>query len=114
MRRDQAETFIKLAAMPDGSPETFTSVQGEGPRSGMLSVFVRLSECNLYCRWCDTPYTWRWDSGHEHEDDKVYSRPRWQVKMSAGRLAEEIASRGVKRVIFTGASRCYSTGRCSP
>jgi 7-carboxy-7-deazaguanine synthase len=40
--------------------EIFYSLQGEGELTGMPSVFVRTSGCNLRCAWCDTPYA-SWD-----------------------------------------------------
>jgi 7-carboxy-7-deazaguanine synthase len=36
--------------------EIFFSIQGESTRAGLPCVFVRLTACDLRCRWCDTPY----------------------------------------------------------
>ncbi len=37
--------------------EVFHSLQGEGPRTGERTTFIRTARCNLRCSWCDTPYS---------------------------------------------------------
>ena len=39
--------------------EIFSSFQGEGPHVGRSTVFVRFGACDLRCRWCDSPHTWK-------------------------------------------------------
>ncbi len=36
--------------------EIFHSIQGESTQAGRPCVFVRLTACDLRCRWCDTEY----------------------------------------------------------
>ncbi|MBC2712702.1 MAG: radical SAM protein [Desulfosarcina sp.] len=38
--------------------EIFYSIQGESVHAGLPCVFVRLTGCNLRCRYCDTKYAY--------------------------------------------------------
>ena len=49
--------------------EIFHSIQGESTHAGRPCVFVRLTACDLRCRWCDTPYAFH--EGHKMTVDEV-------------------------------------------
>lgn len=48
--------------------EIFYSLQGEGLRAGIPSIFIRLSHCNLDCWFCDTD----WSKGDEMTLNEIY------------------------------------------
>ena len=68
--------------------ELFYSLQGEGELTGVPSVFVRSSGCNLRCAWCDTPYA-SWNPEGENQS----------VDQILARVAEY---RSAKHVVLTG------------
>jgi 7-carboxy-7-deazaguanine synthase len=67
--------------------EIFHSLQGEGELTGVPSVFVRLSGCNLRCNWCDTPYA----SWH----------PEGQTR-SLDEIVADVAAYPAQHVVLTG------------
>jgi len=48
--------------------EIFHSIQGESSQAGRPCVFVRLTACDLRCRWCDTEYAFTEGAPMEMED----------------------------------------------
>ncbi|MDQ8189971.1 7-carboxy-7-deazaguanine synthase QueE [Roseibacillus persicicus] len=96
---------MKLARLPDGSPEVFRTLQGEGPSMGCPAVFLRLSLCNLHCVWCDTPFTWNWEgTPWPHLDERKFSKSDYIVEKTPAELTAtlESASRPGDRLVITG------------
>jgi 7-carboxy-7-deazaguanine synthase len=65
--------------------EIFHSLQGETSRSGLPTVFVRLTGCPLRCSWCDTEYSFTGGTTRTLDD-----------------VLAEIASYGCQTVCVTG------------
>ena len=73
--------------------EIFYSIQGESTHAGRPCVFVRLTGCNLRCRWCDTEY--------------AFYEGR---KMTTGEVADVVASHQCKLVEITGGEPLLQEG----
>jgi 7-carboxy-7-deazaguanine synthase len=65
--------------------EIFHSIQGESTHAGRPCVFVRLTACDLRCRWCDTPYAF-----HDGR------------KMTVDEVVADVEARGCPVVEVTG------------
>jgi len=75
--------------------EIFHSLQGEGDLTGVPSVFIRTSGCNLRCRWCDTPYA-SWNPGG--------------AEMSVESIMDEVKKYPARHVVLTGGEPMIAKG----
>ena len=102
-----ANAALKLACL-NGEAEIFHSIQGEGISSGLPSIFIRASLCNLHCKWCDTDYTWNWvNTPWPHENDHTpdyqkFSKEDYITELSIGNVVEKVISYPCSRIILTG------------
>lgn len=104
---------MKLARLDDG-PEIFLSLQGEGKNQGAPSVFVRTSRCNLYCVWCDTPYTWNWQgSSFTHSGSRRYDRERETAELDVLDVAQRVWHWDCRRVVLTGGEPLLQAAECA-
>jgi organic radical activating enzyme len=102
---------LVLATQAPGEPEIFASLQGEGPSAGMPVAFLRLSRCNLACKWCDTAYTWHFEGDNRpHRDGETYERKANQITMELAEVAARIAALNQKRLVITGGEPLMQAG----
>lgn len=76
--------------------EIFCSVQGEGILTGVPSVFIRTSGCNLRCRWCDTMYASWQPEGPDMSVEEICAAVRAQT--------------AVRHVVITGGEPMIARG----
>jgi 7-carboxy-7-deazaguanine synthase len=76
--------------------EKFISINGEGPLSGQLAVFVRFAGCNLRCNYCDTLCA--------NEKDVPYEM------LNVEEIYEYIKSTNIKNVTLTGGEPLVQQG----
>jgi 7-carboxy-7-deazaguanine synthase len=73
--------------------ETFLSLQGEGPQTGLLTFFIRFSGCNLRCGYCDTKYAY--NEG---------------VEQTVGSIVQNAKLSGTKKICITGGEPLLQDG----
>lgn len=107
-----AQTLLRFAVIDTDADapslpisEVFVSIQGEGKLTGTPSLFIRVSGCNLRCKWCDTPYA-SWNpttdgqgGGQRSIDDLIGE-------------ARGVREKGVRHAVLTGGEPMMFRGLC--
>lgn len=100
--------------------EIFFSIQGESTFSGLPCVFVRLTGCNLRCRWCDTEYSFYGGTRRTQEEvlAEIRRHPTRLVELTGGEpllqarelapLAQQLLDEGYTVLVETSGERDLS------
>ena len=92
--------------------EIFHSLQGEAARSGLPTVFIRLTGCPLRCTWCDTTYSFTGGSAWEIADilAEVARHPTRHVCVTGGEpLAQKECPALLQALCDVGYDVCLET-----
>lgn len=92
--------------------EVFFSLQGEAARSGLPTVFIRLTGCPLRCTWCDTEYAFTGGTQMRIEDvlAEVARYPTRYVCVTGGEpLAQKSCLPLLKALCDAGHDVCLET-----
>jgi 7-carboxy-7-deazaguanine synthase len=97
--------------------ETFASLMGESTRAGMPAYFIRLTGCNLRCRYCDTPYAY--EGGRDLTVaalvDLVRSQPHRLVLVTGGEpLLQAETPALLAALLDAGLTTCLETNGSLP
>jgi 7-carboxy-7-deazaguanine synthase len=72
--REAIATIAGVHALALTVTEIYGSIQGESTFAGQPCTFIRLTACDLRCRWCDTPYAFH--EGHKQTVDDIVAAVR--------------------------------------
>lgn len=77
--------------------EIFLSIDGEGKRTGLPTIFIRKNGCNLRCTYCDSRYT--------------YDRDCLGEDMTVSKIMDKVSEvgDGCKSVTYTGGEPLYAS-----
>lgn len=79
--------------------EIFYSIQGEGELTGVPSVFVRTSGCNLRCNWCDTMYaSWNPEGAEMSADQIVTEVMKYPAQHCVLTGGEPMVAKGIREL----------------
>jgi 7-carboxy-7-deazaguanine synthase len=97
--------------------ETFVSLMGESTRVGVPAFFIRLTGCNLRCRYCDTAYAYEGGSSMTVGTlvDLARSQPHRLVLVTGGEpLLQAETQALLTDLLDAGSAACLETNGSLP
>jgi len=94
--------------------EIFYSLQGEGGRVGEPSVFIRLTQCNLACSFCDTDFAEGTDMSLSQLLDQIRVYPAKWIIWTGGEPTLQLTDEHVSFFKENGYKQAIETNGTKP